>query len=211
MFNVCRNCGAYGADKTIDPAGPWAICPACGHQHAFRMLPLLMVCGASGTGKSETCQALVGTVPEALILDADILWRPEFDTPDDNYLAFFETWLRVVKNLNQEGRPVALLCAGGIPANVEPCVERRYVGAIHYLALTCDPDEQTRRLQARPSWRGSADPAFLAQHIAYNRWLREVGPTGQPPITPLDTAHATVAETAAAVAAWIRQSLASGS
>lgn len=208
MFNVCYHCGAYRADKTVDSAGPWAICPECGHRHPFRLLPLLMICGASGTGKSTVCQALVGTVPEALILDADILWRPEFNTPADNYRAFFETWLRVVKNLNQEGRPVALFCAGGVPANVEPCVERRYVGSIQYLALTCDAEEQTSRLLARPAWRGSAEPAFLAQHREYNRWLREEGPRGRPPITPLDTTHATVDETAATVAAWIRQGLA---
>ncbi len=27
MMNVCFQCGLYRADKMIDPAGPYAICP----------------------------------------------------------------------------------------------------------------------------------------------------------------------------------------
>jgi DNA-directed RNA polymerase subunit RPC12/RpoP len=80
MWNVCWQCGAYRADKIIDSAGSVAMCPECGHRHPFRRLPLLLVSGASGTGKSTVCQALLGQVPEVILLDSDILWRPEFNT-----------------------------------------------------------------------------------------------------------------------------------
>ena len=53
MFNVCDNCGLYRADKIIDPAGPYAICPECGHKHTFRYLPLLIVAGADRNVSSE--------------------------------------------------------------------------------------------------------------------------------------------------------------
>jgi hypothetical protein len=36
-------------------------------------------------------------------------------------------------NISHSGRPVVLLCAGGIPENVEPCVKRRYFSQVHYL------------------------------------------------------------------------------
>jgi hypothetical protein len=72
MFNVCYNCGLYRADKLIDPAGPYAICPECGHRHPFGQLPLFIVGGASGSGKSTLCQALTGAVTEAVLLDAEI-------------------------------------------------------------------------------------------------------------------------------------------
>ena len=208
MFNVCHSCGQYRADKIIDPAGPFAICPECGHKHAFRYLPLLLVSGASGTGKSSVCNALLGRVTGAVLLDGDILWRPAFNAPEDDYRDFFETWLRMAKNIGQSGRPVVLFGAGmGVPENIERCVERRYFSAVHYLALTCDDDALADRLRARPRWRDSSDTAYLREHIAFNRWFREAGPTLDPPITLLDTTHSTQEETAAQVAVWIEKAV----
>lgn len=117
MMNVCHNCGLYRADKTINPEGPFAICPECGHRHPFLYLPLLIVSGASGSGKSTICHHLLGgqtkfgLCHEVVLLDCDILWRAEFDTPENNYRDFFETWLRVCKNIGQSGRPVVLFGA----------------------------------------------------------------------------------------------------
>src|ERR1051325_3653167 len=112
MINVCFQCGMYRADKNIDPSGPFAICPECGYRQRFAYLPLLVISGASGTGKSTICQQLVGKMKEAVLLDTDILWRPEFNTPENNYREFFETWLRMCKNIAQSGRVVALFGAG---------------------------------------------------------------------------------------------------
>ena len=127
MFNVCHSCGLYRADKIIDPSGsgPCAICPDCGHKHPFQQLRLLIVSGASGAGKSSVCQALPGKLDHIVLLDSDILWRPEFNKPENKYRDFFETWLRMAKNISQAGRPVVLFGAGmGVPENIEPCVER---------------------------------------------------------------------------------------
>ena len=85
MMNVCFWCGLYRADKIIDPRGPAAICPQCGHRHSFVQAPLLIVSGASGAGKSTACQTLLGRMNHVVILDLDILWRPEFNTPGDGY------------------------------------------------------------------------------------------------------------------------------
>lgn len=208
VFNVCRQCGLYRADKIIDPGGPYAICPECGHKHTFRYMPLLIVSGASGTGKSAVCKALVVHLTDAVLLDSDILWCPAFNSPEDDYRDFFEIWLRMSKNIGQSGRPVVLFGAGvGVPGNIEPCVERRYFSAVHYLALTCDDDILTERLRARPQWRASASDAFLQVQIDFNRWFKETGPTLDPPITMLDTTYVALEETAAQVAAWIDQTL----
>ena len=75
MMNVCFQCGMYHADKLIDPSGPFAVCPECGYKHPFRQLPLLVVSGASGSGKTTVCQSLLGQVIQAVLLDSDILWR----------------------------------------------------------------------------------------------------------------------------------------
>ena len=116
MINVYFNCGQLRADKTIDLEGPYAICPECGHKHPFLRLPLMVVSGASGAGKTTICHQLLVKVNDAVLLDSDILWRAEFNQPENNYRDFFETWLRVAKGISQSGRPTVLFGTGlGIP------------------------------------------------------------------------------------------------
>ena len=229
MFNVCTNCGHYRVDKTItqpasvaeisDPDGQvssrlgtrhaLATCPQCGHPHPFLQRPLLLVGGASATGKTTILQELTGQFTDAVLLEADLLWLEEFQDPTDGYPRFKETWLRMAKNIGQSGRPVALFGAGlAVPENIEQCVERRYFSQTHYLALVCDEVELRRRLQARPAWRKSAQPEELAAQLDFNRWLRTEGPSQAPPVTILDTTFAPVEESAAAVANWMELVLA---
>src|SRR5438270_13212766 len=106
MFNVCPACGIYSVEKIVDPRGPHAICPACGYGHPFLQQPLFVVAGASGSGKTAACLSLLGSLPECVALDCDILWRPEFNSPADSYQAFRDVWLNLAKNIGQSGRPV---------------------------------------------------------------------------------------------------------
>jgi len=206
MFNVCHECGLYRADKIIDPNGPIAICPECGHKHSFLQLPLLIVSGASGAGKSSVCQYLLGQHNHIVLLDADILWRPEFNKPENNYSDFFETWLRMCKNINQAGRPVVLFGAGiGVPDNIESCVERRYFSGVHYLSLLCDDDLLSRRLRERPAWRESGGQAYIEDQIRFNQWFKTRPVDAQPEIELLDTTHASLEQTAGQVLEWIHQ------
>ena len=205
MFNVCDACGAYRVDKTIDEAQSEAICPECGHRHRFIRSPLLLVAGASGAGKSSVLRRIQGTLREAICFDSDILWGPHFE---NDGRSFFETWLRVCKNTAQAGKPVVLFGAGtGVPANLESCVERRYFTALHYLALTCDDAELMARLRRRPSWRNSSDDAYIAEHVAFNRWFKEQGPKASPPLELIDTTHETLEQTTSRVVSWIRKRL----
>jgi hypothetical protein len=205
MLNVCQQCGLYGADKTIDPDGPFAICPECGHRHPFLALPLMIVSGASGAGKSTVCNLLTGRVRDAVLLDSDILWRAEFNQPEDNYREYFETWLRMAKNIGQSGRPVVLFGAGiGVPSNLEGCIERRYFSGIHYLSLVCTDDRLAARLQQRPTWRQSSQQPFIEEQLRFNRWFRAYNQNGgQPPISLIDTTQSRPEETAQVVTGWI--------
>ena len=81
MFNVCPGCGEYRADKVIDHAGSYAVCPCCGYQHKFLQLPLFILTGASGVGKTTTCLALAAKTTEVVVMESDILWRAEFNQP----------------------------------------------------------------------------------------------------------------------------------
>jgi shikimate kinase len=202
MMNVCFQCGMYHADKLIDPSGPFAVCPECDYKHPFRQLPLLVVSGASGSGKTTVCQLLLGQAVAAVLLDSDILWRSEFNTPDTKYREFFETWLRVCKNISQSGRPVVLFGAGvGVPGNIEGCIERRYFSKVHYLALVCSDENLSERLRKRPVWRGTRETAFIDEQVRFNRWFKSY--VGQPAIRLIDTTEVASKQTALQVADWI--------
>ncbi len=207
MFNVCPGCGEYTVEKEIDSAGSYAICPRCGHTHRFVRLPLFVVSGASGTGKTTVCLALPALLPECVVLESDILWRPEFNTPEDGYRTYRDLWLRLAKNIHQAGRPV-VLCGTAVPAQMELCPERRYLAAIHYLALVCDDDILARRLRARPDWRQSGGAEFSARMTAFNGWLKANASQTAPPMALLDTSHITIQAAAEQVAAWVCERLA---
>ncbi len=207
MINVCAACGAYRADKLVDPTGTGVICPECGHREAFIRSTLSIVSGASGAGKTTVCARLTGTVRTCVILDADILWGPQYADPTSGHRAFFETWLRLCKNIAQSGRPVVLFGAGfGVPANLDACVERRYFGEIRYLALTCTAETLRSRLLERPRWRESGVETFIAEQVRFNDWFVRESRRGS--MACIDTSDEPLDAVAARVADWIRAGLA---
>jgi hypothetical protein len=205
MIYVCFQCGVYRADKIIDPEGPYAICPECGYKHPFRFSPLLVVSGASGTGKSAVLQRLIGKVNSVIQLESDIIWRSEFNHPEDEYRNFFESWLRIAFNIGQSGRPVVIFGAGfGVPTNLENLMERRYFSDIKYLALVCDEIELKNRLLMRAEWRGITED-FIQRQIEYNQWLKDEGSVGNPPVDIIDTSDSPLERTEDQVRKWLQK------
>ena len=203
MFNSCTACGTSHVGPEFDESG-LLVCPACGDRRALRRLPLLLVGGPAGAGKSTVGASLLGEVTEAILIESDLLWRREFNTPEDGYNDYFRLWLRLAAHISQSGRPVALFGAGfAVPHSVEPLPERRLFSTVHYLALVCDEDVLKARLLARPKWRNTS-PELIAEHCEFNRWLKARAATAEPPVTLLDTTSAGAEDTAARVAAWVR-------
>ena len=206
MFNVCPNCGIYSVEKEIDLSGPFAVCLHCHYGHPFIRQPLFIISGASGTGKTATCLALASMMSDCVVLESDVLWRVEFDRPEDNYRNYRNTWLRLAKNIGQSGRAVALF-GSAVPEQFEDLPERRYFSAIHYLAMVCDDAILVERLQSRPAWRRAGSPEFIEKMLAFNRWLKENAVTTQPPISLFDTSHRSIAESVEFTANWISRHL----
>jgi broad-specificity NMP kinase len=206
MFNVCPNCGEYRPDKTIVSDGAYAVCPVCQYHHKFLRLPLFVLAGASGTGKSTICLALTARAKDYIVIESDILWDEKFNTPEDNYREFRETWLRLCKNISQAGKPV-LLNSAGEPGHFEQCVERRYFSTIHYLALVCDDETLTSRLQSRPAWRKFPNAESIEPQLIYNRWLKRDGQNTLPPMTLIDTSKLTIDESVDEVERWVKSRL----
>jgi broad-specificity NMP kinase len=199
MFLVCPACGVEDAEKGIDPRGPHAVCPRCGHRHRFRRFPLLVVAGASGAGKTTVCLALAGRVRRAVVLETDVLWGSASFDPADDYRAYRRAWLRIALNVSQAGRPVVL--CGFAPGSLDGLPEARYFAAVRYLALVCDADALAGRLRRRAAWRELTDDAFVDRALAFNARLRATAPD------QLDTTNSTPEETAAHVLRWIEAHL----
>lgn len=211
MFNVCPECGAYEVEKGGEPgegAAAVAVCTRCGHHHRFLRLPLFVVTGASGAGKTTIGLALPARLPGCVTLEADILWGTGFDTPADGYAAFRDLWLRLAKNVHRAGRPV-VLCGSGVPEQLAARPERRYLAEIRYLALVCDEGILAERLR-RSAWRGSGADAFVAEMVRFSGWLRQHAARTSPPTDLLDTSDLSVDAAADRAAAWVRAGLGSG-
>ena len=202
MLNVCPRCGEYSPDQHVDASGPFAICASCGFRQRFLRLPLFVVTGANGTGKSTVARHLAGDARDYVCLDADVLWEPRYEARDDGLDAFQSLLLRVAKHISQFGRPVVLM-AGGIPDQFEASPERRYFADLHYLALVCEDTELLARLRARPAWRMSGTADVLARERSFNEWLRQNAPTTVPPMTLVESCKVTEVDTARRVADWI--------
>jgi hypothetical protein len=204
MFNVCTACGLSHVEPEFDGSSH-LVCSACGDRRPFRWLPLLLVGGPGGGGKSTVGSSLLGELTEVVVIEADLLWRREFDTPEDGYQEYSRLWLRLAAHISQSGRPVALFGAGfAVPHSTQALPERRLFSGIHYLGLVCDDDVLTARLRARPSWRNTTDE-LIDEHVEFNHWLKANAATTEPPVTLIDTTSAAVTETAALVATWIRE------
>ncbi len=195
----CLRC--LTSEDDLDPCPPDGTCARCGHR--WVRPPFFAVSGATGVGKSTACAGLpaLGFVA----LDGDLLWQHEYWESNEGVAAFYRAWLRFGVPIGQSGHPLVLGTAV-IPARWEPLVERSYVSEIHYVALVADPDVHRARLLGRDPDAEASDPHFDG-YLAFNRWLRENGPATNPPMTLLDTTHATPSQTTAAVAAWIRSRL----
>lgn len=207
MLSVCPACGTYAVEHRVvagDPGWAIAVCASCGAGARFRRLPLFVVTGASGAGKTAVCRSLMHTLPECVVLESDILWGTIDTSGNGGLERYWDAWLRLIVNIHQAGRAV-LLCGSVVPSLIEARPFRSCLATTHYTALTSDDVELERRLRARPAWRG-CDDAFIAEHVRFNGWFRSNDdPT--PPVHLIDTTHATVGESAEEVRRWVRARL----
>lgn len=212
MFRFCPACGDDRRDKDVARDEPAVVCPACGHAEPFRRLPLLLVGGASGTGKSTIRRELLGRVADAVLLDVDALWEPVFGAIVDEF-DYNEFALRRCKQVAQNGRPPVLFGAEtGLPAVVEHSVERRFFSGTHFLALVADDDVLAERLRERPNWPDVEEEwTAVDDQVALNGCFRRLGGDPESPVETLDANDGSVAAVAGDVEAWILDVLADAS
>lgn len=200
MLNTCVKCKKYSVEKQISSDGLLMTCPFCGHSQEIRRMPLFIVTGASGVGKSTISAELFQKEKDYIVMESDILWNNSFNTPENNYREYRELWLRMCKNISQIGKPV-VLCGCAVPEQFENCLERRYFTEIHYIAIVCDENILYKRLIEDRRYKGQDQ--YVKVSIDFNAWLKENADKTKPNIKLLDNSHLTVDTAAKAVEKWI--------
>ncbi len=85
---VCPHCGAYALNNTERNLN-FTTCSQCGKTTPANILPLFVVTGTSGAGKTSVVPALLQELPECVVFDKDLLWSRCDDTQ------FYNNWLRI--------------------------------------------------------------------------------------------------------------------
>ena len=162
-----------------------------------KKLPLFIVSGASGVGKSTLCEELFRDESRYIVLESDIIWNKVYNTPKDDYRAYRRMQLRLCASIAQAGLPV-VLCGCAVPEQFECLPERELFTRIHCLAVVCDDDALERRLK---KGRGIRDKKWIASSLDFNCWLRKNGEANGMGL--LDNTHLTPQEGAQAADTWI--------
>lgn len=191
----CLTCGPEAALER-DLGAPVFRCPSCGTVSEVPALPLFVVTGASGAGKTTVTAPLRRLLPECEVFEGDLISQIAALGWD----VFADTWLRIAHGLALNGRPM-VLCTSLMPSRLEPLPARKLLGTIHFCNLDCPDDVLAARLRARPSWRQSSTEEVILTHQRFAAWLREhIDPTW-------DTSTLTPEEAAERIATWIRPHL----
>jgi broad-specificity NMP kinase len=181
-------------------------CPHCDHsRYPITWLPLFVITGSSGCGKTAVTQKLVGQMDSCIFLESDyfLLVQDTCTSAQDYWNFLILQCMQLVRNKRS---PV--LSGWVNPSQIETLPRAKFFSAVHFLVLTCDQATQTERLKARYLKNPPALPAQQKIETALRgtRHLQEEAET-RPNVTELDTTHMTLDQTALATERWIMECL----
>jgi hypothetical protein len=166
---------------------------------------LLIVTGTSGIGKSTLSARLAGTVPGAIVLDADLFAEDlaSVTPPNHDYPAFWRSMMRLAHELGQNGADAIVYFATMLPDQVLVNHDvLSYFAAARFLCLTCSPDALTARLTRRDP---DAPGEGVRRWVEFNDTLAALG--GVTPEASVLDASGTTDEVEAGVRHWVQAHL----
>lgn len=199
MIGNCPKCGNYEWNKQIDNTKNSIRCPQCGHQWQFKAMPLFVLTGCSGVGKTTTAQELLQRDTKFITLDADFLYNIMPHNTEEDYRNEVEQILSLSKNIMQNGKPILWTMAGALE-HFEHTYNRRFFTEIHFLALVCNSEELEKRMR---EGRHITDSNWIKSSIDYNRWFIEKGMVSNQKIDTYDITGKSVSEVADYVTQWV--------
>lgn len=202
MIGSCIKCGNFEWDKTITEDGKRIHCPKCGYEWNFHRLPLFILTGCSGVGKTTTCQALLQKTQDYVIMDCDYFHMLPGKTEEDWHQRK-EQVLSFSRNIMQAGKPL-LWSAACIPEQFEQTYNRRFFSNIYYLALVCDAHALRLRMT---QGRKIEDEQWIQGSIDFNEWFKTKSREYEYPIDVYDITERSSSEVADYVDLWVHEKL----
>lgn len=193
----CYVCGGYTVRRQwlIDSTGSFA-CDACDYQFSKIVLPLFIVTGASGAGKSTIIEPLQHLLPEYGVFDKDSIWATNWDMVANNFF-------RIASALAQ-GNKKTVIVGTIVPHHLEGLSDRDLVGDIFYINLHTDDETRRIRLTTRRKW-GLPDEEFIQNHARFAaQLLVDAGTQFGHPMPTIDTTFTPPDAVAEQVADWVR-------
>lgn len=201
MIEICSKCGNYDWDKEIE--GNKLRCPKCGAEWEFISMPLFILTGCSGVGKTATAIEIMRKRVDFVVLDADIF----IGYVDCNSEESCDDWVEMIANISkdimQSGKPVLWTLAGCLD-RFPKAYNSRYFSDIKCLSLVCDDKELRKRMQ---EGRGITDENWLKSSSAYNRYFMEHDSIGDTKFEIFDITDKEPGEVAAYVVEWIKKKI----
>ena len=178
-------------------------CPHCYDEQAFVRPPLLVITGTAGVGKSTLCARLAGTIPGAVLFDADIHAEDLISVapPNQDYPAFWRSMMRLAHEIAQNDVTVVYFSAM-LPEQVLANRDALgYFQSVHFLCLTCPPDVLRWRLDRQAGGVSARVEEWTDFNAALSAAASEI-----PTATVLD-ATGTVDQVENEVRSWINARL----
>ena len=202
MISICPNCGSTKGNKEVPKNENQIYCPDCGHRWPFKKMPLFVLTGASGVGKTSILQELMQNETKYICMEQDIVYFLPHNTPEE---ASFkrEVIMGMAKNISQIGIPV-VIGAASLPEQFENTHTRRFFSEIYYMALVCEPMALEIRMR---DGRKIDDADWIESSVDFNNWFIENGEKQNPKIEICDITGKTVKEVATIVDKWVLSKL----
>jgi hypothetical protein len=114
----CMTCGP-GSVVDLEPSASVLRCSSCGAVTEVPALPLFVVTGASGAGKTTVTAPLQRLLPECAVFEGDLILQVSALGWD----MWRDTWLRIAHGVALSGRPTVLThqrFAAWLRAHIDP-------------------------------------------------------------------------------------------
>lgn len=158
-------------------------------------LPLFIVTGTSGSGKTTVIPFLREKLPEYCVFDIDSMIPEDYDIMKCN-------WLRVARDIAKSGRPT-ILCGTIIPENLKTCDQIDEFCEIFYINLDINAQVINKRLNER-NWNNE----LIQNCVDFSVWLGKNADTSfDPPMFNIDCNQKTPNEISDKIISYIEEKL----